>query len=182
MAELRLINGGITDDELLNMVDAVVNATNPAMAYGGGVAGAIYRKAGDDQLWEYVQRTFDIDRRTGKGFMQIGEIRKTPGFNMPCDIIFAQGPRATSYETYEESEKMLLKTYENLINESVKMGYKSILTAPLGTGIYGFQHNITAKKVMELILRSRARLTVYLVLYEKNVYDYYDEIKKGLTL
>ncbi len=184
MAELKLLNAGITDDESLSLAEAVVNATNPAMAYGGGVAGAIYRKAGERELWEYVQKAFNIDRVTGNGYMKIGEIRITPGFNIPCDIIFAQGPRATSYPTYEESETMLLKTYESLIEESIKKGYKSILTAPLGTGIYGFKHTVVAKKVMELILRKikGTELTVYLVLYEKDVFDYYSEIKKGLTM
>ena len=48
--ELNIVVGDITDNYLLSLADAIVLPTNPMMRCGAGVSGAIFRKAGVDDL------------------------------------------------------------------------------------------------------------------------------------
>jgi O-acetyl-ADP-ribose deacetylase (regulator of RNase III) len=65
-------------------VDAVVNTANPQLAGGGGVDGAIHRAAGYSQLHQACLAI---------GGCPTGQVRVTPGFNLPARYIFhAVGP------------------------------------------------------------------------------------------
>lgn len=60
MGKFEIIYGDIVSDEILALGDAVVNPTNPMMRCGGGVSGAIFRKAGVYVLEDYTERAFGI--------------------------------------------------------------------------------------------------------------------------
>ena len=47
--------------------------------------------------------------------MKPKEVRVAPGFALPCDIIFAQGPKAYEYEDFNEALILLLQTYQNVM-------------------------------------------------------------------
>ena len=115
--ELNIVVGDITDDYLLNLADAVVLPTNPMMRCGAGVSGAIFRKAGVDDLEEYTEKTFGISYydETRKNEMKPTEVRVTPGFALPCKIIFAQGPNLYDFSDFQVALGLLLKTYENIL-------------------------------------------------------------------
>ena len=74
-----------------NNMDAIVNAQNKYMQYGSGICGAICRASGNE-LIEYCQNTY-------KEYMVNGEVRITPGFNLPMDIIHVLAPKYYE-ETY----------------------------------------------------------------------------------
>lgn len=150
---LNIIVGDITDDYLLNLADAVVLPTNPMMRCGAGVSGAIFRKAGVDDLEEYTEKSFCISYydKTRKNEMKPTEVRVTPGFALPCQIIFAQGPRLYDFGDYQLALSLLLKTYENILQKAVEYDFKTILVPALGTGSYGFTHEDTASNVIETI-------------------------------
>lgn len=102
----------------------------------------------------------------------------TPGFELPCDIIFAQGPKAYEYEDFKDAFILLLQTYQNVVRTAINRGYKTILLPALGTGSYGFTHEDTAQSVMNLLkaVLQGTSLTVYFVVYEeesKNIYLQY---------
>ena len=178
MGKLEVVVGNIVSDDLLKRADAIVNPTNPAMLYGGGACGAIFNKAGVEELENYTKKQFNIFfDGTYKNLMQVTEVRITPGFKIPCDIIFAQGPKVWDTYSYEEAENLLLKTYENVVKEAVKRGYKNILMPSLGTGIYGFHHEKVAKKVMELLqsLIKEKPLNIVFVVYESENFDVYNQ-------
>ena len=107
--------------------------------------------------------------------MKPTEIRVTPGFALPCDIIFAQGPKAYEYEDFEDTLNLLLQTYQNIIHTAIVCGYKSILLPALGTGSYGFTHEDTAELVMKSLksLLQDQEITVYFVVYEKDSTNLY---------
>ena len=160
--KLRLLVGDITSDRILEGHDLIVNPTNPAMVCGGGVSGAIFHKAGVDELERYTQDTFDIhylrNNYKEENLMKVGDIRITPGFNLGMDIMFVQGPNKWEYEeptdnVYYHSGKIdvLIEVYKKLLNVAFAKGYKNILLPSLGTGSYGFTHEETAKPVTELL-------------------------------
>lgn len=109
MRNIKIIHSSIVDDKLLDKVDAIVNPTNPYMIYGSGVCGAIFKKAGIKELELYCKENFNTN-------MSVKEIRITPGFNLGCDIIFAQGPKVYDYKDYKLAELDLLETYKNILN------------------------------------------------------------------
>lgn len=180
MGDLVILHGNIVDDDILKLGDAVVLPTNPMMRCGAGVSGAIFKKAGVDQLEQYTEKAFGISYydTTRKNEMKPTEVRMTPGFALPCDIIFAQGPKAYEYADFKDALILLLQTYQNVIHTAIICGYKSILLPALGTGSYGFSHEDTAQSVMNLLktVLQDNDLTVYFVLYEeksKNIYLQY---------
>lgn len=177
MGNLIILHGNIVGDGILKLGDAIVLPTNPMMRCGAGVSGAIFKKAGVDQLEHYTEKAFGISYYdlTRKNEMKPTEVRVTPGFALPCDIIFAQGPKAYEYEDFNEARILLLRTYQNVLHTAIVRGYKSILLPALGTGSYGFSHEDTAENVMNLLktVLQDTNLTVYFVVYEeesKNIY------------
>jgi len=174
---LRVLVGNIVDDELLRQVDAVVLPTNPMMRCGAGVSGAIFHKAGVDELESYTERRFGISYfdESRRNEMKPTEVRVTPGFALPCDIIFAQGPKAYDYPNFDTALELLLTTYVNIFKAAAEQRWSAILLPALGTGSYGFSHEDTASHVMRLLtgLVSKYGITAYLVLNDAAVQEYY---------
>ena len=180
MGNLSILHGNIIDDDILQLGDAIVLPTNPIMRCGAGVSGAIFKKAGVDQLEHYTEKTFGISYydMTRENEMKPTEVRVTPGFALPCDIIFAQGPKAYEYDDFEDALNLLLQTYQNIIHTAIVRGYKSILLPALGTGSYGFTHIDTAQSVIHLlkVALQNNNLMVYFVVYDeesRNIYLQY---------
>ena len=177
MGKLIFLCGNIVDDEILKLGDAIVLPTNPMMRFGSGVSGAIFKKAGIDLLENYTETTFGISyyNEPGTNEMVVGETRVTPGFHLPCEIIFAQGPKAYEYPDFPKALGLLLQTYKNTLNTAVERRYKSILLPALGTGSYGFTHESTAKSVAALLsdfVKSH-EIDVYFVVYDPEKLNMY---------
>lgn len=173
MNRLNVICGNIVSDEIMKLGDAIVNPTNPMMRPGGGVSGDIFRKAGVDMLENYTSQKYDISyfNPPGKNEMEVTDVRITPGFLLNKDIIFAQGPKVWEYDNYETAFHLLLETYTNIINAAKSANYKSIITPSLGTGEYGFEHNIIARPVTKHLknLSEKYDIIINLVLYSKEL-------------
>lgn len=177
MSKVEILIGNIVDDSFLCLVDAVVLPTNPMMRCGAGVSGAIFHKAGVDALESYTERRFGIsyfdESRCNE--MKPTEVRITPGFALPCDIIFAQGPKAYDYPNLDTALEYLLTTYANIFKAAAEQKWDAILLPALGTGSYGFSHEDTAPHVIRLLtgLTSEYGITAYLVLNDAKVQEYY---------
>ena len=131
-------------------------------------------------LEHHTEKAFGISYYdlTRKNEMQPTEVRVTPGFALPCDIIFAQGPKAYEYDDFEDALILLLQTYQNVLRTAIVRGYKSILLPALGTGSYGFTHVDTAQSVIHLLktMLQGNDLTVYFVVHDeesRNIYLQY---------
>ncbi len=164
MGTFKILTGDITSDEILKDHDLIVNPTNPYMLYGGGVCGAIFRKAGINELENFTKNNFNTS-------MKITEVRITPGFNLNMDIMFVQGPKVTD----NNSKELLIKTYKNMLNEINKNNYKNIIIPSLGTGIYGFKHEDVGKLVCNLLNNyiKDKDINIDLVLYNESNKKYY---------
>lgn len=113
--------------------------------------------------------------------MIVGEIRITPGFRIPCDIIFAQGPRVYDYTDYRSAEDDLLMTYGNLLKTAIERGYKTVIIPSLGTGVYGFRHEVIAKPVLSLLRSQTSSLEIYFVNNNIEICSYYKKVLDELN-
>lgn len=175
--KLNVIVGNIVDDQWLRLVDAVVLPSNPMMRCGCGVSGAIFHKAGVNELEQYTERRFGISYfdETRKNEMKPTEVRITPGFALPCNIIFAQGPKIYEYDNFQTALNLLLETYRNVLRIAVANDFGAILLPALGTGSYGFEHENTAREVMELLKNfvSRNNIEVYFIVLSDDIKQQY---------
>jgi len=177
MGNFRILIGDIVSDEILKDHDLIINPTNPMMLAGSGVCGAIFKKAGVDELENYTQIQFNINRFSEDNYheenmMKVGDVRITPGFNLGMDIMFVQGPR---YYEYPNPIEKLIETYQNLLNEIKKNNYTNILIPSLGTGIYGFKHEDVGTVVLNLLndFVKDNNINIDLVLYREEDKKYY---------
>ncbi|MGN0813168.1 MAG: macro domain-containing protein [Candidatus Coproplasma sp.] len=177
MGQFIIKVGNIVDDELLKTADAIVCPTNPMMKLGSGACGAIFRKAGVKELEDYTEKTFGLsyDNRENPNAMKPTEIRITPGFNIPCDIIFAQGVKVWNCNSYAEALILFIQTYKNLLDCITQKGYKTVLIPALGTGHYGFTHKSTAQIVKDLLTKYAIKhdLNLVFVVTEEGVGELY---------
>ncbi|EQD69482.1 appr-1-p processing domain-containing protein [mine drainage metagenome] len=108
-------------------VDAIVNAANESLLGGGGVDGAIHRRAGPEML--------AACRRLGG--CPTGEVRLTPGFNLPARfVIHAVGPIWQGGASGEG--KCLTQVYERILCCAVSQGFQTLAVPCISTGAYGF--------------------------------------------
>lgn len=127
---IQIVIGDITEEE----TEAIVNAANTALRPGGGVDGAIHRKAGSGLSEECLQL----------GGCPVGEARITKGHNLKAKwVIHTVGPiwRGGSKN---EAEK-LAKAYRNSLLLAAQKGIKSISFPAISTGAYGFPKKLAAR-------------------------------------
>jgi O-acetyl-ADP-ribose deacetylase (regulator of RNase III) len=120
---IEVVEGDIT---LLD-VDAIVNAANERLTGGGGVDGAIHRRAGPELLKEC--RTL--------GGARPGEARMTRGYELKArHVIHAVGPVWRGGERGEP--ELLAKCYRRSLALAFQYELKSIAFPAISTGAYGY--------------------------------------------
>ena len=122
---LALYHGDLTDER----VDAIVNAANEYLAHGGGLAGAIVRKGGDQiqiesDAWlrQHGAAGHDKPALTGAG-------------RLPCRaVIHAVGPVWGS----GDEDRKLRSAYRAALELANRRGFVSLAFPSISTGIFGF--------------------------------------------
>ena len=135
---LSLVHGDLTEAQ----VDAIVNAANAQLVHGGGVAGAIVRKGGEEiqtesDAWirEHGPVAHDKPVITGAG-------------SLPCRyVIHAVGPRMGEGD---EERKLREATRASLALADAH-GLKSIALPAVSTGIFGFPIDRCAQIMLETV-------------------------------
>lgn len=124
MTKLKIVEGDITQLD----VDAVVNAANSRLAGGGGVDGAIHRAAGHDRLQRACREI---------GGCPTGEVRETPGFDLPARFIFhAVGPVWRGGDHGEP--ELLASCYRTALDLAEQHQLRSIAFPAISCGVYGY--------------------------------------------
>lgn len=124
MSTLKLIN----DSSVEQPVDAIVNAANKYLLGGNGVCGAIFRKAGYDELTKYCS--------TIKTPLNDGDAVITPSFNIDNAeyIIHTVGP---NFSITPDAFDALLNAYYNSLIVLRDNELHSISFPLISAGIYG---------------------------------------------
>lgn len=141
--KISVVCGDIT----LEKVDAIVNAANSYLSHGGGVAGAIARKGGEQIRIESRKWVEE------HGTVPVGGVAVTSAGNLSAKyIIHTIGPR---WGEGNEEEK-LRNAVKNALEKAKKLGCESVSLPAISTGIFGFPKELGAKIIIETAIKFAA--------------------------
>jgi O-acetyl-ADP-ribose deacetylase (regulator of RNase III) len=156
---LEIIRNDITKMK----VDAIVNAANIKLKQGGGVCGAIFAAAGENELQQECDQI---------GQCCVGQAVITSGYKLTAKyIIHTTGPIWQGGNSNEE--QLLHNCYMNSLNLALQNKCRSIAFPVISSGIYGYPKdkafNIAVAAIHSFLIEHE--MMVYLVVYDKNAIE-----------
>ncbi|SIS69677.1 macro domain-containing protein [Salimicrobium salexigens] len=134
--KIEVVKGDIADQ---SDMEAVVNAANKELRSGGGVAGALHKKAGPGL------------QKAGERYapLQPGEAVVTEGFGLPNDfVIHTLGP---VYGTDEPAEELLGSCYGESLERAREHKITSVAFPLISTGAFGYPLEAGIDTALEVV-------------------------------
>lgn len=129
MAPIRVVTGDISTFDC----EAIVNAANEQLRGGGGVDGAIHRRAGPE-LRKACQAIPEVEPGVR---CPVGEARITPGFKLPAKaIIHTVGPVWRGGNWGED--ELLASCYQSSLELAAEHDLRTIAFPAISCGVFGF--------------------------------------------
>ncbi len=136
---VRVVQGDITEED----VDAIVNAANERLAHGGGVAGAIARKGGNE-IQEESRRWVAEHRPVPTGAAAITSAGKLKARY----VIHAVGP----VWGVGNEEALLADAVASALTLADEKGLRSVSIPAISTGIFGFPKPLGAHVILGTVM------------------------------
>jgi O-acetyl-ADP-ribose deacetylase (regulator of RNase III) len=125
-------------------VDAIVNAANSALMPGGGVDGAIRRRAGK----ELDEELFRI------GHCPEGHALITSGYRLPAAyVIHTVAPIWAGGAKRTGQEETLARCYANALKLADENNVRTIAFPAIGTGAYRWPTDVAAKIAFDTVVK-----------------------------
>jgi O-acetyl-ADP-ribose deacetylase (regulator of RNase III) len=151
--------------------DAIVNAANNDLLLGGGVAGAIRRKGGDE-----IQRECDAI-----GSIPIGYAAITTGGKLAAKYVIHAASMELGGRTTAEA---LRKSTAHALRIAAEQGLKSVAFPAVGTGIAGFPMKecaeIMLQEAMQHLKNGTPLEKIYFVLFDLESCETFQSTWKSL--
>ncbi|MEX2500919.1 MAG: macro domain-containing protein [Trueperaceae bacterium] len=162
---IRAVHGDIADQP---DADAVVNAANPELTIGGGVAGALHRAAGPGLATEAVPL----------GPIRPSEAVTTGGHRLPNRyVIHVLGP---VFGVDEPAEELLAACYRNVLHEAERHAARVVAVPAVSTGAYGYPFDdgarVAVRTVLDQLPELRTVREVRFVLYTPRETDRFQQV------
>ncbi len=165
---LTIIRNDLTEME----TDAIVNAANAQLVEGGGVCGAVFAKAGSEQMTKACKKI---------GSCPVGGAVITPGFKLKAKyVIHAVGPVWQGGNQHEE--ELLRLAYLNSLELAHSHKLKSIAFPLISAGIYHYPREQALAVALDEIQRylMRHEMDVTMVLYGHSTAELGYRLQKDL--
>ncbi len=133
-------------------LDAIVNAANEPLIMGGGVDGAIRRKAGAEMEVEL--------RRIGR--CPTGQAVITKAYRLPAKFVIHtvapvwDGDGAMA----EQNQALLASCYRNALARADENAVASVAFPCIGTGIYGWPADLAARIAFDSVVQHARECTM----------------------
>jgi O-acetyl-ADP-ribose deacetylase (regulator of RNase III) len=166
---IAVVEGDITKQT----VDAIVNAANTTLLGGGGVDGAIHRKAGPELLAEC--RTL--------GGCATGQAKITNGHRLPAKfVIHTVGP--VWRDGKHREDESLAGCYRSCFALVEQHGIRTVAFPSISTGAYGFPMQRAARiavaETRDFLQRNSTVKKVLLICFGRSAFDIHAQAVKGV--
>ena len=159
---IACVRGDLTEEA----VDAIVNAANEGLRGGGGVDGAIHRRAGRGLLEECVRRYPDG--------CPTGAARLTGGHDLPARfVIHTVGP---VWRGGGEGEARLLAScFDASLALAAREGLRTLAFPAISAGVYGYPHaeaaDVSLRSLADGLERHAVIESVRMVLFSDELFE-----------
>jgi O-acetyl-ADP-ribose deacetylase len=147
MPSVELVQGDITEE----MVDAIVNAANSALAGGSGVDGAIHRAGGPSILEECRGIIAELPGRK----LPTGQAVATGAGNLPARwVIHTVGP----VYGVPRAEELLRSSHIESLRVGDELEARTVAFPAISTGVYGYPVEEAAPAALQAIMQANTQV------------------------